>query len=43
LVLGGFALACALGAVASTRRGTPAAQERKTIDSESHRPKVPVL
>jgi high-affinity iron transporter len=43
LVLGGFALACALGAVASTRRTAPAGQERKTIDTESNRPKVPVL
>jgi high-affinity iron transporter len=44
LVLGAFASACALGAVAS-RRGDRAAteQERRSIDGESHRPgTVPV-
>jgi high-affinity iron transporter len=44
LVLGAFALACALGAIASVRGDrTRTEQERKTIDGESHRPgKVPV-
>jgi high-affinity iron transporter len=44
LVLGAFAMACALGAVAS-RRGERAGteQERRSIDGESHRPgTVPV-
>ncbi|GAA4536309.1 iron uptake transporter permease EfeU [Mycobacterium paraffinicum] len=43
LALGGFALVGVLGAVASARRGTPTEQERKTVDTESNRPKVPVL
>jgi high-affinity iron transporter len=38
LVLACFALACALGAIISMRGNTRADQERKTIDSESHRP-----
>ena len=39
LVLAGFALACALGVIASVRGGRMRAeQERKSIDSESHRP-----
>jgi high-affinity iron transporter len=44
LVLAGFALACALGAIAAVRGDRARAeQERKTIDSESHRQgKVPV-
>ena len=38
LVLGAFALACAVGAIASVRGDrTRTEQERKTIDSESHR------
>jgi high-affinity iron transporter len=38
LVLAGFALACALGAIAAVRGDRARAeQERKTIDSESHR------
>jgi high-affinity iron transporter len=43
LVLAGFALACGLGAIIAVRGDTRAEHERKTIDSESHRPgKVPV-
>jgi high-affinity iron transporter len=38
LVLACFALACALGAIVAMRGNTRADQERKTIDSESHRP-----
>ena len=43
LVLGGFALACAMGAVASTRRAAPAEHERETSDTESNRLKAPVV
>ena len=43
LVLAAFALACGLGAVIAVRGDTRAEHERKTIDSESYRPrKVPV-
>jgi high-affinity iron transporter len=43
LVLAGFALACGLGAIVAVRGDTRAEHERKTIESESHRPgKVPV-
>ncbi|MEM6108629.1 iron uptake transporter permease EfeU [Mycobacterium sp. 050272] len=38
LVLACFALACALGAIISMRSDARALQERKTSDSESHRP-----
>jgi high-affinity iron transporter len=38
LVLACFALACALCTIISMRGNTRADQERKTIDSESHRP-----
>ncbi|ULP40430.1 FTR1 family protein [Mycobacterium lentiflavum] len=38
LVLACFALACALGAIISMRSDARAEQERKTSDSESHRP-----
>jgi high-affinity iron transporter len=38
LVLAGFALACGLGAVIVVRGDTRAEHERKTIESESHRP-----
>jgi high-affinity iron transporter len=43
LVLAGFALACAVGAIAAVRGDrTRPEEERKTIDGESHRPgKVP--
>ena len=37
LVLGGFALLCVIGAIASTRRTAPAEQERKPSGSESYR------
>jgi high-affinity iron transporter len=43
LVLAGFALACGLGAIIAVRGDARAEHERKTIESESHRPgKVPV-
>ncbi|MEB3981608.1 FTR1 family protein [Mycobacterium sp. 663a-19] len=43
LVLGAFAVACALGAVASGRGDRAIEQERRSIDGESHRPgTVPV-
>jgi len=43
LVLAAFALACGLGAIIAVRGDTRAEHERKTIDSESYRPrKVPV-
>lgn len=38
LVLACFALACALGAIISMRSDARALQERKTSESESHRP-----
>jgi high-affinity iron transporter len=43
LVLAGFALACGLSAIIAVRGDARAEHERKTIESESHRPgKVPV-
>lgn len=43
LVIAGFALACALSAIASVRVHRRQADERKSIDAESHRPgNVPV-
>ncbi|WP_406815439.1 iron uptake transporter permease EfeU [Mycobacterium sp. M23085] len=43
LVLAGFALACALSAIAAMRTDRRQEDERKSIDGESHRPgKVPV-
>jgi high-affinity iron transporter len=43
LVLAGFALACGLRATIAVRADTRAEHERKTIESESHRPgRVPV-
>ncbi|SOX54448.1 high-affinity Fe2+/Pb2+ permease [Mycobacterium ahvazicum] len=38
LVLAGFALVCALGAIITMRGDARGQQERKTSDSESHRP-----
>jgi high-affinity iron transporter len=37
LVLACFALACAVGAIIAMRGDTHVEQERKSIDSESHR------
>ena len=43
VVIAGFALACALSAIASVRKGRRQEDERNSIDGESHRPgNVPV-